>query len=83
MAQYRKKPLLVDAVQYTGDNVKEVFEEFGKDGILVAREGHLILTTTHGDPAPCRAGDWVVPDSQPGTFYPIKPDVFAATYEPV
>lgn len=41
------------------------------------------VTTTHGDRAVVRHGDWIVPDSTPGTFYPVKPDVFAATYEPV
>ena len=43
----------------------------------------LVLTTTHGEPAVFRHGDWIIPDSTPGTFYPCKPDVFAETYEPV
>jgi hypothetical protein len=86
MGTYRKKPIEVEAIQFTGDNVAEIWGAFGADGIYGPTEKnpeHLILTTTHGDPAPCRVGDWVVPDSKPGTFYPIKPDVFAATYEPV
>lgn len=43
----------------------------------------LNVTTTHGDTAVVRHGDWIIPDSTPGTFYPVKPDVFEATYEPV
>jgi hypothetical protein len=39
--------------------------------------------TAHGDLATVRHGDWVVPEAQPGRFYPIKPDVFADSYEPV
>lgn len=41
------------------------------------------VTTTHGDTAVIRHGDWIIPDSKPGTFYPCKPDVFKATYIPV
>ncbi len=84
--KYRKKPIEVDAIQFTGHNVAEIWDAFGTAGIYGPTEknpDHLILTTTHGDPAPARVGDWVVPDSRPDTFYPIKPDVFAATYEPV
>lgn len=85
MTIYRKKPVEVEAIQFTGDNVAEIWEQFGADGIYGPTEKnpeHLILTTTHGDPAPARSGDWIVPDSRPGTFYPVKPDVFDATYEP-
>jgi hypothetical protein len=84
--KFRKKPIVIEAIQFTGDNVNEIWDRFGAAGIYGPTEtnpDHLILTTTHGDPAPARVGDWVVPDSQPHTFYPIKPDVFEATYEPV
>lgn len=42
----------------------------------------LDVRTTHGEIATIRHGDWIIPDSKPGTFYPCKPDVFSATYEP-
>lgn len=41
----------------------------------------LKVTTTHGETAIIRHGDWIIPDSTPGTFYPCKPDVFEQTYE--
>lgn len=41
------------------------------------------VTTTHGEKATVRHGDWIISDSKPGTFYPCKPDVFAKTYRPV
>lgn len=41
------------------------------------------VVTTHGDVAIVRHGDWIIPDSKPGTFYPCKPDVFKATYDEV
>ena len=40
------------------------------------------VRTAHGELATVRHGDWVIPEKQPGRFYPCKPDVFAATYEP-
>lgn len=84
--KYRKKPVVIEAIQFTGDNVEEIWAAFGATGIYGPTEtnpDHLILTTVHGDPAPCRPGDWVIPDGEPGTFYPCKPDIFEATYEPV
>src|SRR5580704_2891352 len=83
--RWRKKPIEITAIQFTGSNVEEIWATFGAAGIYGPTEknpDHLILTTVHGDPAPCRAGDWVVPDAKPDTFYPVKPEVFAATYEP-
>lgn len=43
----------------------------------------LKVVTTHGEEAVVRHGDWIIPDSKPGTFYPCKPDVFEKTYEKV
>lgn len=55
----------------------EVSDDCGEiGGVYIA----LDVITAHGDPATVRHGDWLVPDVEPGTYYPIKPDVFAATY---
>lgn len=43
----------------------------------------LNVQTTHGEIAIVRHGDWIIPDSKLGTFYPCKPDIFDATYEKV
>ncbi|MEV8048933.1 DUF6011 domain-containing protein [Streptomyces bacillaris] len=42
----------------------------------------LKVRTAHDEIATVRHGDWIIPEAQPGRFYPCKPDVFAATYEP-
>lgn len=42
----------------------------------------LNVRTVHGEIATVRHGDWIIPEAQPGRFYPCKPDVFAATYDP-
>ncbi|GAA4176479.1 hypothetical protein [Gryllotalpicola koreensis] len=41
------------------------------------------VTTTHGETAVVRHGDWIIPDSKPDTFYPCKPDIFEQTYEAI
>ncbi|MFD7999952.1 hypothetical protein [Streptomyces mirabilis] len=43
----------------------------------------LHVRTVHGEIATVRHGDWIVPEGLPGRFYPVKADIFAATYEAV
>lgn len=76
--------------EFTGDTISE-FSPAWNIGSLEASDtcgeiGPFIamhVTTTHGERAVVRHGDWIIPDSKPGTFYPCKPDVFEATYEAV
>lgn len=44
-------------------------------------DGHLLIVTLEGN---MRAdpGDWIIKGLR-GELYPCKPDIFAATYEPV
>jgi hypothetical protein len=88
MPKFRKKPIIVEAVQFTDGNLDEVAHFVGT---ALAFEGRVVplhpeavrLTTIHGDTAYARPGDWIIPEPMPGRFYPVKPDIFAATYEPV
>ena len=59
MPRFRKKPITIEAVQFTGDNASEIWDAFGADGIYGPTESnpdHLILTTTHG--RPCALPRW-------------------------
>ena len=47
-----------------------------EDGVPVIR-----FMTIHGDKAVARFGDWVVKDGAPGTYYPVKPEIFDKTYD--
>lgn len=38
------------------------------------------VLTANGHVVPVRHGDWILPDSEPGTFYPCAPEVFARDY---
>ena len=83
--KYRKKPVVIEAVQWTGANVDEVL-----GGFILARGSarrepsapqSIYIDTLEGT---MRADkdDWVIRGVK-GEFYPCKPDIFAATYEPV
>lgn len=84
MAKFRKKPVVVEAMQYTGENVKAV-EDFGArvkpNGHWDPGETRLRVTTLEGwtEASP---GDWIIKGVK-GEFYPCKPDIFEMTYETV
>lgn len=91
--RFRKKPVVIDAIQWTGNNIDEVMPFFGdlsklpSDGIHVQPGighvpalGHLIIPTLEGDHT-ALPGDWIIKGVK-GEFYPCKPDIFGITYEP-
>ena len=82
MGQFRKKPLVVDAVQYDGSKasiaaVLRLDKEFARFGLFA---DHMTVKTPHGI-ARVDRGDWVVKGPR-GEISACTPDVFAATYEP-
>ena len=79
MAKFRKKPVVIEAVQFIAANFDELEGFVGGDAEF--REGELVIATLEG---PLRAApkDWIIKGIK-GEFYPCKPDIFAATYEPV
>ena len=88
MKQYRKKPVVIEAVRWDGLN--NTLEHLTENGMRVAGaeglEGHsgvfnLQISTLEG-PLHASDGDWIIKGIR-GEFYPIKPDIFEATYEPV
>lgn len=81
MGSYRKKPVVIDAVQWTGDNFDEVYE-FTNETCLWDEGGlGLIIPTLEGDHL-ARIGDFIIKGVH-GEFYPCKPDIFEKTYEPM
>lgn len=78
--KFRKKPVTIEAVQWTGDNVEEIGEFLA--GVHWATAGHnAVIPTLEGDMA-ASPNDWIIKGVK-GEFYPCKPDVFEATYEAV
>lgn len=94
---FRKKPVVIEAVKWTGNNLREVisftglhasadkwaFEEFEK---VVEESGLKIFTLEDGPDGGAHhyasIGDWIIKGVK-GEFYPCKPDIFEMTYEPV
>ena len=85
---YRKKPVEVEAVRWAGDRpgadaIVEWVCTFGdeRDAELVKFPDAISIRTLEGD-MDARPGDWIIRGVK-GEFYPCKPDIFEATYEPV
>ena len=81
MAKYRKKQLVVDAIQWTGDNLDELKKlgDFKLNHTLV--DGNLGIYTLEGMMW-ASVGDYVIMGIR-GEFYACKPDIFKETYEEV
>lgn len=75
--EYRKKPVVIEAVQWTGENMGEILGFFGGAAM---REGQDIIIGTLEGEMRAMPGDWIIKGVK-GEFYPCKPDIFAATYE--
>lgn len=78
--KYKKKPVVVEAVRWNGNNYKEVID-FAENKIWFDRLGNIWIATLEGDMM-AKKGDYIIKGVQ-GEFYPCKPDIFAETYEEV
>lgn len=74
-----KKPVVVEALQFTGLNHEEVGEFVG-DGAEVIKKV-LFIKTLEGR-MECGAGSYIVKGVK-GEFYPVRLDIFLATYDQV
>jgi hypothetical protein len=79
MKLYRKKPVIVEAVQFTGNNHDEIFAFLGYNPIH--NQSTIHIRTLEGTMS-CCTNDYVIKGVQ-GEFYPCKPDIFKQTYEEV
>ena len=88
--KYRKKPVVIEAIQWNGDNLNEIKEFVGESldySIIdtawkVGKGAPQVLMKIHtleGDHE-CTKGDYIIKGVQ-GEFYPCKPDIFEQTYE--
>lgn len=97
MPQFRKKPVVIDAVQYTGPGPESAFalgDWWASFGIENNREAFWwddanqlhIVTLEDGKKGEAKhiadVGDWIIRGIK-GEFYACKPDIFTATYDAV
>ena len=78
--QYRKKPVVIEAIQWTGNNLNEIVM-FTEKHNLQCGENELKIKTLEGNMI-ASLGDYIVKGVK-GEFYPCKPDIFEQTYEEV
>jgi hypothetical protein len=76
--QLKKKPVAVEGVQYTGDNLDEL-KDFVGDSLLLGEAGTPVIKTLEGEM--CVSDGDIVVKGVGGEFYPDKPEIFAETYE--
>lgn len=88
MAKFRKKPVVIEAVEWNGKRLDEVPEWLSKAiqavpgdiGGVVRVCDRIHIPTLEGTMI-ASPGDWIIRGVH-GELYPCKPDIFAATYEP-
>lgn len=80
--KYRKKPVIIEAVIWTGYNIDEV-KELAKNAPenLIFDNNDLFIETLEGN-MKVSVGDYIIKGIA-GEFYPCKPDIFKQTYETV
>lgn len=90
--KFRKKPVIIEAVQFSGYNPTEI-KRFVGDSCVVEHNDvayqagaepmtvHVFIHTLEGDMI-VSPGDYVIKGVK-GEFYPCKPDIFEQTYEPI
>ena len=88
MAEYRKKPVVIEAVQLRWDTWDEMCEHAGVGKLIDGKpegvfgpdsEINLHIPTLEGLMV-AEENDWVI-RGVAGELYPCKPDIFALTYE--
>ncbi len=83
---YRKKPVEVEAVQWTGENVEELKKFFNgsKNGtnVYLLPETNRVSIVTRKSTVIAEIEDYIIKGVK-GEFSPCKPDIFEKTYEEV
>lgn len=89
MPKFRKKPVVIEAMQFRGPDVGDLDYMLAFDDWLVGNApkgacryhgSRLVISTLEGE-MEASAGDWVIRGIK-GEIYPCKPDIFAALYDP-
>lgn len=86
MAKFRKKPVVVEAIQFgrssTIAEARAWAMERANDRVVRLVDGKYLEIETLEGTMRADEGDWIIQGVQ-GELYPCKPDIFEATYEPV
>ena len=85
--KYRKKPVVIDAIQWDGENLDKVMtfcNGYARYKLMAIGYSELVIATLEDGGSIARhvasVGDFII-KGVAGEFYPCKPDIFEATYE--
>lgn len=81
MPKFRKRPVVIDAIQWNGKNVAEVSAFLAGSTARFDDSGGLKIPTREGEML-ASIGDWIIRGIK-SEIYPCKPEIFEATYESV
>ncbi len=82
VAAYRKRPIVIEAMQFTDATKNQVFNwVLGSRFASFDAAGNptLVISTLEGDMT-ASLGDWIIRGVK-GEFYPCKDNIFTETYE--
>jgi len=74
-----KKPVEIEYVEWTGENVEEIFDFMNWRNADHDDVRGLIIHTLEGNHS-AALGDMIIKGVK-GEFYPCKPDIFSMTYD--
>lgn len=78
---YRKKPVEIEAIQLTTENLYECVEFIGNEKDYTLEDDNLTIHTLEGNML-VSEHDYIIKGVK-DEFYPCKPDIFEITYERV
>lgn len=79
--KYRRKPTIIEAIQFNGTNHHQLADWSGEVVRLTESLDKLEIVTLEGTMT-ASLGDYIVKGTK-GEFYPVKPDIFEANNEKV
>lgn len=79
--KYRKKPVVIDAIQWTGDNYPEVFE-FTEGNVYPTKSHSDTLAFSPDSDVKVKKGDYIIRIAS-GAYSLCKEVAFKKIYEPV
>ncbi len=83
--KFRKKPVVIEAQRWDGDNMKELqdWAHLGLSPIansIIRHDGYALMVRTLEGWLYAAVGDMII-KGVAGEFYPCKPEIFDKTYE--
>ena len=77
--KYVKKPIVIEAIQYTGENTEDVINFITNRHCTILNDKRILSNTLEGN-IEASPNDYIIKGVQ-GEFYPCKPDIFKSTYD--